>query len=148
MTAPVKVMTPPSASVTVTVEGLLKSMSPAGTTSSTLRLLKWAGEGAKNCESAACRPLGTPSSTNLSAAGGPAGAGFAVGFAAEAAVLGLPDLLSVGLGWLAATRCTEYAAPEAGLLSMLWILSVGMSSSRVSIQYRGSASTEIPGSTM
>src|ERR1700674_465876 len=98
MTAPVKVITPPLASVTTVDEGLLKSMSPAAATSSAARLPNMVGEGAKVCGSAACRPLGTPSSTNLSAAGA-AGAG--------AAAPGLPDFASIGFGSLAAIRCTE-----------------------------------------
>src|ERR1700675_4983311 len=98
MTAPVNVITPPSASVTVTVEGLLKSMSPAAATSSAARLPNMPADGAKVCGSAACRPFGTPSSTNLLAAGA-----AAAGAVAGAAAPGLPDFASIGFGSLTAT---------------------------------------------
>src|ERR1700733_3600464 len=98
----------PSDSARVTVEGLLKSMSLTGATSSSFRLLNALGEGARALESAACRPVGTPSKTNLLGASAAGAAGAVFGPAAAAAPLGALFLPSSGLGAGSGMRRTVY----------------------------------------
>src|ERR1700722_13630049 len=96
----------PSDRARVTVEGLLKSMSAMGETSSLSRLLNAEGEEFRAFESAACRPLGTPSKTNLLgvAAVDAAAADAAAGAGAVAVALEAVFLPSTGLGAGSDTR--------------------------------------------
>ena len=99
------VITLPSSKVTATIDRLLKSTLATGATSSSLRLLSMVGEGARDWETAASRPLGTPSRTNLVAAGA-AGIGAAAGDAGAAGaadVAGTADAAGAALGALPLT---------------------------------------------
>ena len=118
--------------MTVTIEGLLKSMLPAGATSSSFRLLKMLGEGARALESAACRPLGTPSSTNLSLDRRRRRGGVRRGLRAAAARRSGCSAFHRGLGGGARTRGAAYRRARVRLeLDALYLVGGDVEQTRV-----------------